>query len=128
MSNQARDLMKKLSGIDREEKKYLQALWTLHLGLERAISNCDLEIAKTCIDASQNVLDSFEEFITEHIELYEPLATFKLGKDIVVYTTILFLFSKTLEQKKIPQDLEKAGNVLASITRIILGEEDEETN
>jgi len=123
---ETRDLMKKIQGIDKETKIYLQALWDFLLGLEKAFENGNFEKAEDYIFTSQDCLEKLGELVEEHIDLYEPSKAYKLGKHSWAYYSLLTLIKTKLERKEdFKRDLEHAQDLLSSITRIILGEEDE---
>ncbi len=127
MSKKTRELMKKISGIDKEEKVFLQALWTFFLGLEEAIDKKDYKTGIDCVRASLRLSNELEELIKKNINLYEPSEAFKLGKKFLFYNSLLYELEKGLAREtKALTFLVDIHDALSSITRIILGEEDEE--
>jgi len=121
-----RDLMKKIQGIDKEEKIYLQALWDFLLGLEKALENGNFEKAEDYIFSSQDYLERLGKLVEEHIDLYESSKAYKLGKHSWAYYSLLTLIKTRLETNEdSKRDLECAQDLLSSITRVILSEEDE---
>jgi len=126
--SRARNLMKKISGIDKEEKIHLEALWTLLLGLEEALENEDYERAEDCVLASEDYLNELEELVKKHIDFYEPIEAYKLGREFFCYFVILTFFKTKLNHESLisKKDLMTAQNFLSSITRIFLGEDIEE--
>ena len=119
-----RDLMKKISGVDREERVYLKALWTLFLELEEAIENGYHKKGQEYIRTSLRILNEFEMFILlKSIDFYEPSEAFELGKELMLYKAhLVSLGRKLIEETKPRFDLRLAHNALSVITRAILCE------
>ena len=119
-----RDLMKKISGVDREERVYLKALWTLFLELEEAIENGHHKKGKEYIRTSLRILNEFEMFILlKSIDFYEPSEAFKLGKEFMLYKRLLVSLGRKLIEETEPKfDLRLAHNALSTITGVILCE------